>query len=372
MNTSNTSGLNRLVYLMVLLFAVVPKGMCDTSYDAVIVAHRITRDRPDPYKPFTAWTGSNGEEASNANLYLSSPAEQINNPNTRVYVSALIMFRSRDTGEFVAVHSPTVKNISFGFAGRKYRNGYSPQSGGGSFNVDATGSVFTDIAETNPNPTTGKAWIYGVHDGQVVTQPGSKVRLSEADGAIKMNPGNGDFMINPNPDLLVSQLWIVGVEQTLSAGFKEMYNNAVSLAGFGVPFDIVIEVTNSIAIDARLNEQNGCRRYATYEAFRFPTIYCGTEKGPVRPELELSADGRQLTLKYGSFGDWIVRSTTDLSTGWTNLPPWKFKTSPGFNFATEDRRHMTLTLPDPTQISSPPPKKMFFEVYSPRPPRPPQ
>ncbi|MEN9604418.1 MAG: hypothetical protein RJB39_103 [Candidatus Parcubacteria bacterium] len=372
MNTTTQARVIWLVCLLASLFGVAQKGMGDptNAVEAVVVAERLSLERPDPRKPFTSWMAPTGEEASQPSLYLTEPKAQINNPNTRFYISVLIRFRIKATGEWVAIKQPNPTNLSFSFNGRKYREGYAPASVGGAFNILATNSVYTDVATPDPNPTTGKAWIYGVRNGAIVTTAGTKVSLTEADGAVRRNPGEGDFLVNPNVGLEIDEFWVVGAEQKLSTGFVNAANNTFAFwQSFNIPFDMVIEVTNSVAVDAALNTQNGCRYFPDYGAFRFPTIYCGTQDGPVRPVLELATDLRRLTLRHGKFGDWIVQGSGDMASGWFNLPGYKFQAPP--DFFLEDRRDMTIELPAPGQITTPPPTRMYFRAYSPKPYTPP-
>lgn len=380
MNTTTVAaGLLRLVCLMSLLFAAVPEGKGDT-YDGVVVAHRISLTKPDPRKPFTSTVvGSNGESAScGAALHLADPSAQINS-NTRFYLSAVIKFKSRTTGQWVAIQRPNVTHVAWSCMGRKYRDGYMPQSIGGAFNIILDDSVFTEVAEPDPNPNTGKAWIYGVHDGQVVTTKGAKVVLpqsvTEGDGgAILMNAGEGDFLVHPDPYFTFSELWVIGAEQSFSAGFINQYIGAKALAQppFNVPFEIVVECKQSISVESALNVQNGCRTYPGYRAFRFPSIYCGNEHGAVRPEWVWTLTGStpQVTLRRGQIGSWLFQSSTDL-TSWGTLPAWAFSSVPGSDPFAEDRRDMTYSLPDWSQITQPPPDKVFYRVWSPAPLEPP-
>lgn len=365
MSTTMKAGLLRLVCLTVSLFAAVPEGMGDT-YDAVVVAHRLSLERPDPHKPFTVVTGSNGEEASDANLYLSDPENQING-NQTLFVSLVVKFRSRQTGEFVAVKRPNITNASFTFMGRKHRDGYAPETIGGAFNVILNDCSFTDVDDINPNPGTGGAWIYGVHEGSVVTTKGAKIKLTEGDGAIRMNPGAGDFLIHPDADHMWSELWIVGAEQRFSSGFLGAYNSILNLARlFGIPAEVTVEVTNAVGVDSALNSVNGCRTYPSYGAFRFPTIYCGTaDRKSVKPVWELSADTSRLILRRGKLGAWQVQASSDMMT-WQTLPGYVYAADP-----LEDRRGMVIKLPDWSQITHPPPQAMFYRLWSPAPPLPP-
>lgn len=373
MKTPQHAGfLLRLVCLMVALFGVSPKGVAGDTYDPVIVSFRLSTERPDPREPFTMSKGSNGETASSGpDLHLLDPRAQINNSSTRVYVSMRLKFRSRDAAhQWVAIKQPNITNLAFTFMGRKYRDGYNPQSVGGAFNILASDSLYTSVTDPNPNPTTGRAWIYALKDGSMVTTPGAKVKLTAADGAVTLNPGNGDFLIHPDPNFAIDELWIVGAEQSFSAGFITAYNGAASLwQAVRIPFELVAEVTNSVIIEGRLNALNGCRTTVQYDAFRIPAVYCGTHLGAVRPTVELSKDTRQLVLTRCHLGDRVVQSSVD-EVNWSAVTPG-YVFVPPLDFFNEDRRGMTIALPDWSQISHPPPKRMMYRLWSAKAPEPP-
>ena len=377
MNPNRVAGPFRLVCLFALLFAVLPERVLGDAYDGVIVAYRVSTERPNPRKPFTYVVGSNGETASyGPSLYLADPSAQINNPNTRFYISAVFKFKSRTTGEWVAIQQPNLEYAGFSCMGRKYREGYNPQSVGGAFNLTLNDAVWTDVAETDPNPTTGKAWIYAVNDGAVVSTKGQKIKLDQSvasgdRGAILMNPGEGDFLVHPDENFAFTELWVVGAEMQFSDGFRRAYNDSVTLATIGIPCDISVECKHSFQINSRLNTSNGCRTSPSYGPFRFPQIYCGTDKGPVKFELDWTVTGSpKVVLRHGQFGSWLVQVSTSLSS-WHTLPAWTFATTPEDPWG-EWRKDTTydLTITGP-QMSTPPPMKVFYRLCSPAPLEPP-
>lgn len=378
MNTTRVAGPFRLVCLLALLFTVVSERVLGDTYDGVIVAYRVSLEKPDPRKPFTNVIGSNGEKACHsASLHLADPSAQINNPNTRFYLSAVFKFRSRTTGEFVAISQPNLEYAGFSCMGRKYRAGYSPQSIGGAFNLSLNDAVWTDVAEIDPNPTAGKAWIYAVNDGAVVSTKGAKIKLEQSvtpgdGGAILMNPGGGDFLVHPDENFSFTELWVVGAEMQFSAGFKSAFNDARTLATIGIPYNISVECKHSFQINSRLNTINGCRTSPSYGPFRFPQIYCGTEQGPVKLELDWTVTGSpKVVIRHGQFGSWLVQVSTSLGS-WHTLPAWTFATTPEDPFG-EWRKDTTydLTTTSGPQMTTPPPKQVFYRLYSPAPLEPP-
>lgn len=252
-----------IFWVMLLVFT----GQASAQFTVVPKQFAISTT---PATPGTAFTGQTG------NGYLE-------NFSTDTDINVSFVLQAFDSaGKRVAIKRPNFPTAKVRLEPMYENQGVMRTSGlGGNQYIDLTGSVFSDPSDLNPNPTTGGAWIYGTDMfGNVVTPTGEPI----ADPRFVLM--NDTYRVR-STNLEVWEIHVINANRKVWPQLVSGYNN---LRVNRSQFNAFVRVwASDIRIDSWLNATNGCTKYASYntDALKYPTLYVGNEKGPVRPSLEI-------------------------------------------------------------------------------------
>lgn len=234
--------------------------------------------------------------------------------STDIYVSCVLQAFD-DAGNRVAIKRPNFPSAKIRFETLYENQGVVRNTGlGGNQYIDLAGAVFTDPADTNPNPSLGKVWFYGADlYGNVSTPTGEPI----ADPNFTLM--NGTYKVR-STDYEVWEIVIINANRKVWPQLVTGYNN---LRAGGSQFNAFGRVwLSDIRVDSWLNVSNGCTKFPSYpgDALKHPTLYVGNQAGPVRPSLQVvNYETGQFLLKNARVLTGEVCRSPDLQT-WFTIP----------------------------------------------------